>query len=150
MRTTACPPPCEPAIPLWFRALHVERIQASPARSPHRLLKREEWGINHAMQSINHGISTTGTLTPKNRVLFIRERVVDTPNIAKATGMNPLASSTADTFETMVSSKRYRRAERTANATVRKQCFTVPTFFSKLPAKYQMIMAPQVKDIRSS
>lgn len=142
MRTAAHPPPHEPA--------HLERIHASPARSPHRLLKREEWGINHAMQSINHGTSTTGTLTPKNIVLFIRERVVETPNVAKATGMNPLASSTSDTLETTVSSKRYRRAERTANAMVRKQCFAVPTFFSKLPAKYQMITAPQVKDIRSS
>lgn len=142
--------PHEATILHWFRATCSERIQAFPIRSPHRLLRREEWGINHATKSRNHGTSTTGTLNPKKRARFIRERVVDTLSVAKATGMNPLASSTSDTPETTASSKRYRRPARTANTRVKKQCFTVPTFFSKLPAKYQMTTAPQVKDIRSS
>lgn len=114
------------------------------------LPRREEWGINHATQSRNHGTSTTGTLTPRSRALLIRERVVDTPNMANATGMNPLGSSTSTTLETTAASRRYRRAERTANRTVRKQCLAVPTFFSKLPAKYQTRTAPQLRDIRSS
>lgn len=142
--------PHEATILHWFRATCSERIQAFPTRSPHRLLRREEWGINHTTKSRNHGTSIIGTLNPKKRARFIRERVVDTLNVAKAKGMNPLASSTSDTLETTLSSKRYRRPVRMANTMVRKQCFTVPTFFSKLPAKYQMTMAPQVKDIRSS
>lgn len=114
------------------------------------LLRREEWGINQATQSINQGTSTMGTLTPKSGALRIRERVVDTANMAKATGVNPLASSTSDTPETTASNKRYNRAEEMAKAKVTKHCFTVPTFFSKLPAKYQMITPLHTRDIRSS
>lgn len=80
----------------------------------------------------------------------MRERVVETPSMAKATGMNPLASPTSSSLETRGSRRRYSRAESTEKRAVRMQCFTVPTFLSKLPAKYQMITAPQAREIKSS
>lgn len=136
-------------IPLCLRAPHWERIQASPTRSPHRFPRREEWGTNHAMQSPSHGTSTTGTANPKSTVLLMRERVVETPSMAKATGRNPWASPTCSSLETRGCRRRYSRAASTEKAAVRMQCFAVPTFFSKLPAKYQVITAPQASEIRS-
>lgn len=113
------------------------------------LPKKGECGISHTTPSRNQGTSTTGKLSPKRSVLLIRERVTVTPNIAKATGVNPIASSISHNPDRTAWSTRYNRAEETAKITVKKQCFTVPTFFSKLPAKYQTMIALHTKPITS-
>jgi hypothetical protein len=68
--------------------------------------------------------------------------------MAKATGVKPLASSTSPSFDSddTASNDRKMMAEKTAKIKVKKQWRTVPTVRSKLPAKCQIMSAPQSRD----
>lgn len=125
------------------------RIQASPMESPQTLLRKEVWGMSHEAPSSSHGTRTEGTTMPNTRARLIRERTVVTPSMAKATGVKPLASSTSPSFDSddTASNDRKMIAEKMAKITVKKQWRTVPTVLSKLPAKRQMMIAPQSREM---
>ena len=104
--------------------------------------------MSQEAQSRSHGTSIEGTTMPHTRALRIRERTELTPSMAKATGVKPLASSTSPSFESddTASKDRKMMAQMMAKTTVKKQWRTVPTVLSKLPAKRQMMMAPQSRE----
>jgi len=104
--------------------------------------------MSQEAHSRSHGTSIEGTTTPKTRALRMRERTELTPSMANATGVKPLASSTSPSFdnEDTASNDRKMIAEKMAKITVKKQWRTVPTVLSKLPAKRQMIIAPQSRE----
>ncbi len=77
------------------------------------LLRKEVWGINQEANKRIQGITEADTGTPKNNVLLILVRMELTPNMAKATGVKPLGSSTPPkpARAHRVSSRTKRRAE---------------------------------------
>lgn len=104
--------------------------------------------MSQEAHSRSHGTSMEGTTTPNTRARLIRERTTLTPSMAKATGVKPLASSTSPSFDSVVTASNDRKmiAEKRAKITVKKQWRTVPTVLSKLPAKRQMMTAPQSRE----
>lgn len=55
--------------------------------------------MSQEAHSSNHGTRTEGTTTPNTRARLMRERTEVTPSMAKATGVNPLASSTSPSLD---------------------------------------------------
>ena len=55
--------------------------------------------MSQEAHSSRHGTRTEGITTPNTRARLTRERTEGTPSMAKATGVNPLASSTSPSFD---------------------------------------------------